>query len=95
MKKISILLVLIYACSSSVKEKELKWFKGNTHSHTTLSGHADTHPDTVALWYLDRAYNFLILSEHNHFIDPDLIHNNNDRIRLRLFQQFVEDYPIV
>ena len=79
MKKISILLVFIYACSPSVQEKELKWFKGNTHSHTTLSGHADTHPDTVALWYLDRDYNFLILSEHNLFIDPNNVHLPENR----------------
>ena len=59
---------------SECKKEELKWFKGNTHSHTTLSGHADTHPDTVALWYFERDYNFLILSEHNQFIDPDHVH---------------------
>lgn len=79
MKKISILLVFIYACSPGVQEKELKWYKGNTHSHTTLSGHADTHPDTVALWYLERNYNFLILSEHNLFIDPDHVHLPENR----------------
>lgn len=79
MKKVVLLLVFIYACSPSAKEKELKWFKGNTHSHTILSGHADTHPDTVALWYLDRNYNFLILSEHNHFIDPNTVHLPENR----------------
>ncbi len=57
----------------------MKWFKGNTHAHTVISGHADTHPDSVALWYLERDYNFLILSEHNHFIDPESIHLPKNR----------------
>ena len=50
-----------------------QWYKGNTHVHTTLCGHADTRPDQVAQWYHDRGYNFLVLSEHNKFIDPSTI----------------------
>jgi hypothetical protein len=50
-----------------------KWYKGNTHVHTTLCGHADTTPNVVAQWYHDRGYNFLILSEHNKFIDPSTV----------------------
>ena len=49
------------------------WFKGNTHVHTTLCGHADSTPNVVAQWYHDRGYNFLILSEHNKFIDPSTV----------------------
>ncbi len=46
------------------------WYKGNTHAHTVLCGHADSSPDAVAKWYHDHGYHFLILSEHNIFIDP-------------------------
>lgn len=46
------------------------WHKGNTHAHTTLCGHADSSPATVAQWYHDHGYNFVVLSEHNKFIDP-------------------------
>jgi hypothetical protein len=46
------------------------WYKGNTHVHTVLCGHADSTPEVVAQWYHDRGYNFLVLSEHNKFIDP-------------------------
>ena len=73
MYKFIALIALITACSPKPKDKELKWYKGNTHAHTVLCGHADTHPDSVALWYLNRNYNFLILSEHNQFIDPDSV----------------------
>lgn len=49
------------------------WFKGNTHAHTTLSNHADSSPEQVAAWYHDHGYHFLILSEHNIFIDPKTV----------------------
>jgi len=49
---------------------EPQWYKGNTHTHTILCGHADSTPEVVAQWYLDRGYNFLCLSEHNQFLDP-------------------------
>jgi hypothetical protein len=48
----------------------LSWFRGNTHAHTVLCGHADSSPETVAGWYLDHDYHFATLSEHNLFIDP-------------------------
>ncbi len=50
-----------------------KWYKGNTHAHTVICGHADTGPAEVVHWYHDRGYHFLILSEHNHFINPDTV----------------------
>ena len=53
--------------------KPVKWYKGNTHTHTVLCGHADTSPEEVTLWYHERGYNFLCLSEHNQFIDPKTV----------------------
>ena len=79
MKKLIIILLLFNWILVQSQGKKLKWYKGNTHTHTVLSGHADTHPDTVALWYLERNYNFLILSEHNQFIDPESINLPVDR----------------
>ena len=49
------------------------WYKGNTHVHTVLCGHADSTPEVVAQWYHDQGYNFLILSEHNKYIDPSTV----------------------
>lgn len=45
----------------------MKWYKGNTHAHTTESD-GDSTPEEVALWYKERAYNFLVLSDHNTFV---------------------------
>jgi len=47
----------------------MRWFKGNTHTHTTMSD-GDSSPDVVAGWYKARGYRFLVLSDHNVFTDP-------------------------
>ncbi len=47
----------------------LRWFKGNTHTHTTESD-GDSPPEVVARWYKSHGYRFLVLSDHNVFTDP-------------------------
>lgn len=46
-----------------------RWFRGNTHTHTTESD-GDSPPEVVAQWYRDHGYDFLVLSDHNVFTDP-------------------------
>ena len=46
-----------------------RWYKGNLHTHTTHSD-GDSSPDAVARWYKEHGYQFLFLSDHNHFTDP-------------------------
>jgi predicted metal-dependent phosphoesterase TrpH len=41
-----------------------RWFKGNTHTHTTESD-GDSTPEEVTRWYAKRDYNFLVLTDHN------------------------------
>lgn len=41
--------------------------------------HADSSPDAVAKWYHDHSYHFLVLSEHNIFIDPATVNLPADR----------------
>lgn len=47
----------------------MRWFKGNTHAHTTMSD-GDSSPEVVARWYKEHDYAFLVLSDHNVFTDP-------------------------
>jgi hypothetical protein len=61
---------LALAFLTPTPQEEARWWKGNTHTHTVLCGHADSTPEAVAQWYHDRGWNFLVLSEHNKFIDP-------------------------
>lgn len=44
----------------------MRWFKGNTHTHTTMSD-GDSSPEEVARWYKSHGYQFLVLSDHNTF----------------------------
>ncbi|WP_419188033.1 PHP domain-containing protein [Stieleria bergensis] len=41
-----------------------KWFKGNLHTHSLWSD-GDQFPEMIALWYKQRGYNFLALTDHN------------------------------
>ncbi len=66
-------LMLLQGCASKTV-----WYRGNTHAHTVICGHADSPPEVVTQWYHDHGYNFLILSEHNHFIDPDSVQMPED-----------------
>jgi len=45
------------------------WLKGNTHTHT-LESDGDSPPETVARWYKANGYNFLVISDHNVWVDP-------------------------
>ncbi len=71
MKKLSLVLIIL-ALFQGCAQKTV-WFRGNTHAHTVICGHADSSPEVVTQWYHDHGYNFLVLSEHNHFIDPDSV----------------------
>ena len=46
----------------------LRWFKGNTHTHT-LNSDGDSTPDEVVRWYRDNRYQFLVLTDHNYLTD--------------------------
>lgn len=49
-----------------------QWFRGNTHTHT-LNSDGDAEPEVVAKWYHDRGYNFLVITDHNKFINPKTV----------------------
>ncbi len=48
----------------------LRWYKGNTHTHT-LNSDGDSTPDDVARWYREHGYRFLVLSDHNFLTSVD------------------------
>ncbi len=55
---------LFAARGFSSERDDLRWFKGNTHTHTLWSD-GDDLPDSVADWYKSHGYHFLVLSDHN------------------------------
>ena len=42
----------------------LRWYRGNTHTHT-LNSDGDSTPDDVVRWYREHGYQFLVLTDHN------------------------------
>lgn len=42
----------------------LKWYKGNTHTHT-LNSDGDSTPEDVVRWYREQRYHFLFITDHN------------------------------
>lgn len=51
--------------------QELKWFKGNTHTHTLNTDGRDV-PYDVAKWYRENGYNFVVITDHEYItnIEP-------------------------
>lgn len=72
MKKCILLtfLLLAFPLLSQDKPSELRWYKGNTHTHT-LNSDGDSTPEEVVRWYREHHYNFLVLSDHNFFTEVD------------------------
>jgi hypothetical protein len=45
-----------------------RWYRGNTHVHTTKSDGNGT-PEDVARWYRDHGYDFLVVTDHETITD--------------------------
>ena len=56
----------------STPAEALRWFKGNTHTHT-LNSDGDSTPDDVVRWYREHGYQFLVLSDHNFLTSTDAL----------------------
>lgn len=49
---------------------DLKWFKGNMHTHSLWSD-GDDFLENIALWYRDHDYQFLVYTDHNTLADRE------------------------
>ena len=45
---------------------EPRFLKGQLHAHTGASADSRTPPAEAAAWYADRAYDFVVFTDHNH-----------------------------
>src|SRR5688500_12872243 len=74
--KLSIAAALIVAGSllqaAQAPAPALRWYKGNTHTHT-LNSDGDSTPDDVVRWYREHGYQFLVLTDHNHLTATDAL----------------------
>jgi len=72
-KKYLLLCMALSSCGADYEFETtdtagLRWFKGNTHTHTNMSD-GDSSPEVVANWYKQHDYDFLVLSDHNILTD--------------------------
>ncbi len=58
------LLVLTASCMLFGQPK-LKWYKGNTHTHT-MNSDGDSTPDDVVKWYRSHGYQFVVITDHEY-----------------------------
>ncbi len=64
-KSVAIIATIIaLAGAASAQGEGFHWYKGNTHTHTTMSD-GDSTPGLVARWYRNNGYDFLFLTDHN------------------------------
>ena len=64
---VAVIAVIVFwpKVQSAPKSKvELQWYKGNTHTHSLWSDGND-FPEMIVEWYIERGYDFLVLSDHN------------------------------
>jgi hypothetical protein len=57
-------LLVCLAPSTLPAQAPLRWYKGNTHTHT-INSDGDSPPDDVVKWYRTHGYQFLVLTDHN------------------------------
>jgi len=57
-------LLALLLLPSLLPAEDLRWFKGNTHTHSLWSDGND-FPDMISAWYKDNGYDFLAMSDHN------------------------------
>lgn len=65
----------------AIPESPLRWYKGNTHTHT-LNSDGDSTPDEVVRWYREHGYHFLVLTDHNFLTSVDglnAVHAANEK----------------
>lgn len=86
MKRFFLILILLVCASFTFSQsyqfeipqwQGMKWYKGNTHAHTTNSD-GNAGPYEVAKWYKDHGYDFLSITDHNQTTDPTTIKNIAD-----------------
>src|SRR5205814_4975799 len=65
--KRKILILLFAAMVGFSAGAEMRWWKGNLHTHSFWSD-GDDFPEMIVGWYKEHGYQFLALSDHNRML---------------------------
>jgi hypothetical protein len=95
MLPIGFVLAAVIAVQSPPKPAEtLRWYKGNTHTHT-LNSDGDSTPDEVVRWYREHGYHFLVLTDHNFLTSVDALqalHGADERFLIIAGEELTETF---
>jgi hypothetical protein len=91
-------LVLAMACAIHVAAAQqptaLNWYRGNLHTHT-INSDGDSSPWDVVTWYKRNGYQFLAITDHNTFTDPEPFDSNpNDNFLLLGAEEVTNDKTV-
>ena len=75
-------------------KKNSYWLKGNMHTHTFWSD-GTNFPESVATWYKNNGYDFLVFTDHNTLHEPPAKTNrvNHALADGKLWVRIVKDHP--
>jgi hypothetical protein len=89
-----LLVIFVITALSSCNSKET-WLKGNMHTHTFWSDGSD-FPESVAKWYKDHQYDFLVFTDHNTLLTTPVTSAQRDYHQLidgMLWRSLPLDHP--
>jgi hypothetical protein len=93
----STLIILAIISSCRPKDEASRWLKGNVHTHTFWSD-GDDFPESVAKWYKENDYDFLVFTDHNILLETPAqgpVRGNQRLIDGELWQRLSKDHPAV
>ncbi len=88
-----LIITLLYSCKTA--EDEVNWLRGNLHTHTFWSD-GDDFPESVAKWYKDNGYDFLVFTDHNILLETPTtgpVRGSHELIEGELWQRLSKDHP--
>ncbi|MBA2501061.1 MAG: histidinol-phosphatase [Chitinophagaceae bacterium] len=86
------LIILLIPTTAQTQSPELKWFKGNTHTHSLWSD-GDDFPEMIMDWYKTHGYDFISLSDHNILADQEKwVKIPTHPFRQRRFKEYLEKF---
>lgn len=71
----------------------LKWYRGNMHTHSHWSD-GDDYLESIAKWYLEHKYDFLVFTDHNTLSNSDRwVEIDKTRGGRKAFDRLKEKFP--
>ena len=94
---LTFVFLFIITISCKTTDEKVKWVRGNLHTHTFWSDGND-FPESVAKWYKENGYDFLVFTDHNILLETPVtgpVRPNHRLSEGELWQRLSADHPAV